>query len=44
VKRKRVIEIVTYIMVFLAMWIISPWVGKLLDCLYYPPDFSAIPS
>ena len=35
-KRERVIEIVTYIMVFLAMWVISPWVGKLLDRLYYP--------
>lgn len=34
--RERVIEIVTYIMVFLAMWIISPWIGKLLDQLYYP--------
>ncbi|MCJ7434477.1 MAG: isoprenylcysteine carboxylmethyltransferase family protein [Anaerolineales bacterium] len=35
-KRERVIEIATYIMVFLAMWIISPWIGKLLDQLYYP--------
>jgi protein-S-isoprenylcysteine O-methyltransferase Ste14 len=36
VKRERVIEIATYGMVFLAMWIISPWMGKLLDRLYYP--------
>jgi protein-S-isoprenylcysteine O-methyltransferase Ste14 len=35
-KRERVIEIATYIMVFLAMWVISPWIGKLLDQLYYP--------
>jgi protein-S-isoprenylcysteine O-methyltransferase Ste14 len=35
-KRERIIEIVTYIMVFLAMWVISPWIGKLIDQLYYP--------
>ena len=34
-KRERVIEIATYIMVFLAMWIVSPWIGKLIDQLYY---------
>lgn len=36
VKRERVIEIITYAVVFLAMWVISPWIGKLLDQLYYP--------
>jgi protein-S-isoprenylcysteine O-methyltransferase Ste14 len=36
VKRERVIEIVTYIMVFLSMWVISPWIGKRLDSFYYP--------
>lgn len=35
-KRARVMEVATYVMVFLAMWIISPWIGKLLDRLYYP--------
>ena len=35
-KRERVIEVVTYIMVFLSMWVISPWIGKRLDSLYYP--------
>ena len=35
-KRELIIEIVTYIMVILAMWVISPWIGKLLDKLYYP--------
>jgi len=34
--RERVLEAATYVMVFLAMWIISPWLGKLLDRLYYP--------
>ncbi len=33
--RKRALEIATYVIVFLAMWIISPWIGKLLDRLYY---------
>ncbi len=35
-KRERVMEVATYVIVFLAMWIISPWIGKLLDRLYYP--------
>jgi protein-S-isoprenylcysteine O-methyltransferase Ste14 len=35
VKRERIIEIATYIVVFMAMWVISPWIGKLLDGLYY---------
>lgn len=35
-KHERIIEIVTYVMVFLAMWVISPWIGKRLDHLYYP--------
>jgi protein-S-isoprenylcysteine O-methyltransferase Ste14 len=35
-KRENVIEMATYFMVFLAMWVISPWIGKLLDRLYYP--------
>jgi protein-S-isoprenylcysteine O-methyltransferase Ste14 len=36
IKRERIIEIATYVMVFLAIWIISPWIGKLLDHFYYP--------
>jgi len=35
-KRHHAIEIATYVMVFLAMWVISPWIGKLLDHLYHP--------
>jgi len=35
-RRERIIEIATYVMVLTAMWVISPWLGKLLDRLYYP--------
>jgi protein-S-isoprenylcysteine O-methyltransferase Ste14 len=35
-KHERVMEVVTYVIVFLAMWIVSPAIGKLLDRLYYP--------
>lgn len=35
-KQERAIEIVTYILVFLSMWVVSPWVGKFLDRFYYP--------
>src|SRR5512146_222094 len=34
-KRQRIMEVATYVVVFAAMWIISPWIGKLLDRLYY---------
>jgi len=34
-KRDCVIEIVTYLLVFFAMWVLSPWVGKTLDRMYY---------
>ncbi len=35
-KRDRLMETVTYLIVFLAMWVISPGIGKLLDRFYYP--------
>jgi protein-S-isoprenylcysteine O-methyltransferase Ste14 len=35
-RRERIIEMATYLVVFTAMWVISPWLGKLLDRLYYP--------
>jgi protein-S-isoprenylcysteine O-methyltransferase Ste14 len=37
-RRERIIEIATYLVVFMAMWVISPWIGKLLDRLYYSYD------
>lgn len=35
-KRESVIEIATYITVFLAIWVVCPWLGKFLDHFYYP--------
>ena len=35
-KRERVLEIATYVIVFLAMGVASPSIGKLLDRLYFP--------
>ena len=34
--RERMIEISTYIMVFLGLTVIAPWVARLLDHLVYP--------
>ena len=33
--KDRVIEVATYIIVPLAMWVVSPVVGKLIDSLYF---------
>lgn len=35
-KHERILEAVTYVIVFLAMWVISPAIGKFLDRIYYP--------
>jgi protein-S-isoprenylcysteine O-methyltransferase Ste14 len=40
--REKAIEIATYVIVALAIWVVSPWLGKYTDSLYfdYPKVFA----
>ena len=35
INRNKAIEVITYVIVFLAIWVVSPILGKLLDSLYF---------